>query len=114
VPAEVRHQLRERSGVTAGRETLFADQIEVKMVTPFDRRLSILHHAQTCEHRLIKATHVRDHVHGRHAISRFNQRFAILVTNAVSTMRCAYAMQAAAVPVKGVLTSASSLSPQRR
>jgi hypothetical protein len=69
----------------------------VKTVTPRDNRLPVLQRARDFEHRLVTAADVRDRVHGRDAIGHFNKRVAMLVTNAVGTMWCAYAFAALAL-----------------
>ena len=63
-------------------------------MTSRDDRLTLLHRAQGFQHRLVSAADVRDRMHGRSAIGQFNKRFAVVVTNAVGTMWCAYAFAA--------------------
>lgn len=48
-------------------------------------------------HVLIQAEHVLGNIHGRHFIGRFNARLAVLLTNAVGTMYCAYLFTVIAV-----------------
>src|SRR5215471_4147752 len=71
--------------------------MEVHPMTSRDHRLAVLRRAQGFQHRLVKAADVRNRVHKRSTVGRFNQRFAVLVTNAVGTMWCAYAFAALAL-----------------
>jgi hypothetical protein len=66
-------------------------------MTSRDDRLSLLRRARGFHHRLVSAADGRDRVHGRSSIGQFNKRFAVLVTNAVGTMWCAYAFAALAL-----------------
>jgi len=66
-------------------------------MTPHDRRIAILRRARNFQHELVKAADVSDRVYGRSAIGHLNRRVAVLVTNAVGTMWCAYAFAALAL-----------------